>query len=205
VLEAAREIVTADGLDALQVADVARRADVGMGTIYLRFGDRAGLLRAVQSREALAMRDESLARLEKLATSARSGREVVEGAVAAIIGVFRAHEAAIGQLMALAARDPLMRERGTAAVHPAARAFVAVVSKVVRAPGVEPEVVADMIFRMTYDCCAHRVTFGPSVESPRRVSWRALETQLCRMAVAYADPAEAVEQTPRTPRKVKES
>jgi AcrR family transcriptional regulator len=46
ILRAAREVLLEVGLDA-PVDDIAGRADVGVGTIYRRFGDRDGLVRAV--------------------------------------------------------------------------------------------------------------------------------------------------------------
>ncbi|WP_214413929.1 TetR/AcrR family transcriptional regulator [Sphaerisporangium fuscum] len=47
ILEAAARLVAADGVKALSVDEVARAADVGVGTVYRRFGDRAGLIYAL--------------------------------------------------------------------------------------------------------------------------------------------------------------
>ncbi len=46
ILEAARQLMT-DGPDEVSMQEVARRAGVGVGTLYRRFGDRQGLLLAV--------------------------------------------------------------------------------------------------------------------------------------------------------------
>jgi AcrR family transcriptional regulator len=186
VLEGARAIVAEEGLDAVLVAAVALQAGVGIGTIYARFGDRAGLLRAIQEREAIDMQRACLTRLDRLLQGKPSPRNVVEGAVAAVVGVFREHSTDIGQLMALGARDPRMSERGSVSTHAVAEAFVAALSGAMRTRGAAPEVVADMIFRTTFATCAHRVTYGSSSQSPRRLSWTSLEADLCRMAVAYA-------------------
>ena len=51
ILEAARALLAQQGLDRLGMDDLARAACVGTGTLYRRFGDRAGL--------ALALLDES--------------------------------------------------------------------------------------------------------------------------------------------------
>ena len=53
VLTAAQDLLTRGGVDGLSMAEVAEVAGVGVGTVYRRFGDRAGLLLAVMNqREA---------------------------------------------------------------------------------------------------------------------------------------------------------
>ncbi|MER8183229.1 TetR/AcrR family transcriptional regulator [Kitasatospora sp. NPDC094015] len=47
ILRAAAEILDAAGPEGLSVAEVARVADTGVGTVYRRFGDRTGLLLAL--------------------------------------------------------------------------------------------------------------------------------------------------------------
>ncbi|UWX97005.1 TetR/AcrR family transcriptional regulator [Arthrobacter zhaoxinii] len=47
LLEAALELVAADGADALTMDDLASRARVGKGTVFRRFGSRAGLMQAL--------------------------------------------------------------------------------------------------------------------------------------------------------------
>ncbi len=43
ILQAAESLVAEQGIDAVSMEDVARAACVGTGTLYRRFGDRAGL------------------------------------------------------------------------------------------------------------------------------------------------------------------
>ncbi len=50
VLAAAERILAQNTLGGLSMAEVARAAGVGVGTIYRRFGDQAGLIRAVMNR-----------------------------------------------------------------------------------------------------------------------------------------------------------
>lgn len=53
VLAATQRLLAADGIGGLAMAEVAEAAGVGVGTVYRRFGDRAGLLLAVMNhREA---------------------------------------------------------------------------------------------------------------------------------------------------------
>ncbi|MFC6344921.1 helix-turn-helix domain-containing protein, partial [Nocardioides hankookensis] len=50
MLEATLELLEAGGLQAVTVAAVAQHARTSNGSLYHRFGDRAGLLRAAQER-----------------------------------------------------------------------------------------------------------------------------------------------------------
>lgn len=50
LLDAALEVIATDGLGGLSVAEVSRRSGVANGSLYHRFGDRAGLLAAAQER-----------------------------------------------------------------------------------------------------------------------------------------------------------
>lgn len=47
ILTAAARMVAAGGVERLALDEVARAADVGVGTVYRRFGDRAGLVFAL--------------------------------------------------------------------------------------------------------------------------------------------------------------
>ena len=47
LLAAATELIRERGIDAVSVDDVAAAAGVGKGTVFRRFGDKAGLIRAV--------------------------------------------------------------------------------------------------------------------------------------------------------------
>jgi AcrR family transcriptional regulator len=91
VLVAARDLFIERGIDA-PLDEVARRAGVGIGTLYRRFGDRDGLVRAVllealeQSRvvaeEALADEDQHGDGLERLASYLR---QMLDARVSAMI------------------------------------------------------------------------------------------------------------------------
>lgn len=60
ILEAAEAIVSASGVDALSMNEVASAAGVGVGTVYRRFGDRAGLAYALLDRSERAFQGQLL-------------------------------------------------------------------------------------------------------------------------------------------------
>lgn len=73
ILDAAREVFAQRGLDA-EVREIAKRAGVGIGTVYRHFGSREGLLTAlkVQSKEDLRRRLQSALETHEPATALRA-------------------------------------------------------------------------------------------------------------------------------------
>jgi AcrR family transcriptional regulator len=57
ILAAATELVGARGIERVSMEDVARAASVGNGTLYRRFGDRAGLALALLDEQTRAFQD----------------------------------------------------------------------------------------------------------------------------------------------------
>lgn len=92
ILLAAREVFVEQGAGA-PLEDVARRAGVGIGTLYRRFTDREGLLKAVVLDALEHSRDAAERALEVTADSGRPGlealarymRDVLELRVSAVI------------------------------------------------------------------------------------------------------------------------
>jgi AcrR family transcriptional regulator len=61
ILEAAAALVAERGIEAISMDDVARAACVGTGTLYRRFGDRAGLALALLDEHTRDLQDALLA------------------------------------------------------------------------------------------------------------------------------------------------
>lgn len=60
VLAAARALLAEHGVEHVSIDDIARSARVGAGTIYRRFGDRSGLIRALLDEHERRLQDEIL-------------------------------------------------------------------------------------------------------------------------------------------------
>jgi len=60
ILEAAEALIASRGVDRVSMDDVARAACVGKGTLYRRFGDRAGLARALLDEREGAFQEECI-------------------------------------------------------------------------------------------------------------------------------------------------
>jgi AcrR family transcriptional regulator len=76
ILGAAREIVDRQGIGALTIEDVARAAGVGVGTVYRRFRDRAGLLLAIVDDREVALQQAFLEGPPPLGPGAPSGERL---------------------------------------------------------------------------------------------------------------------------------
>src|SRR6476620_1660716 len=61
ILVAAGELVAESGIEAVSMEDVARAACVGTGTLYRRFGDRAGLADALLDEQTREFQNELIA------------------------------------------------------------------------------------------------------------------------------------------------
>lgn len=60
ILKVARELVACRGIDHVSMQEIAREAQVGTGTVYRRFGDRAGLAFALLQADAEAFQERLL-------------------------------------------------------------------------------------------------------------------------------------------------
>lgn len=60
VLNAAQQLLSESGLDAVDIREVAQAAGVGVGTIYRRFGDKGGLVAALLDTRERAFQDRLL-------------------------------------------------------------------------------------------------------------------------------------------------
>jgi AcrR family transcriptional regulator len=73
ILEAAAELVRDRGIEHVSMDDVARAACVGTGTLYRRFGDRAGLALALLDEETRDFQDALIAGPPPLGPGAPAG------------------------------------------------------------------------------------------------------------------------------------
>lgn len=79
ILAAARELLAQHGVSGVTTQQIADRADVAIGTLYLYAATKAELLIMVQNEKFAAAIDEGL-----VAASGAAGQDVLEGAVALV-------------------------------------------------------------------------------------------------------------------------
>lgn len=94
VLEAAQRLFAAGGVEAVSMDAVARAAGVGKGTLYRRFGDRAGLAMALLDDRERALQETVLRGAPPLGPGADPGERLV-----AFVRALVAHADRHGTLM----------------------------------------------------------------------------------------------------------
>jgi AcrR family transcriptional regulator len=185
ILQAGTVLLEQGGADALTVAAVAERAGMAVGSIYRRFGDKEGLLMAIQHAftENLAAEIAERASVERLRIL-RDPAVAVAEAVGALADAFQAHEALLRVFLLLGTGHEGVRAEGSRVSVEGNRRFAAALEHVTVA---HPDRAAalDFAFRLIYATLAHRVTQGEFLESERPLPWNELRSRLQTAVISY--------------------
>jgi AcrR family transcriptional regulator len=185
VLDASTKLLEEKGFDAFTIQDVSQRADVSVGAIYARFGNKETLLRAVHKHamDSIGREHESVGAADESATNAR---DVIVAAVRTVAGIFRGNEKLLRAFMHLGAVDDEISRRGSENSTDLARQFRATVlahrDEITHA---RPETAADVAFRMAYCTFARQVMYGPTFESDRAIGWDELVDEVGSACASY--------------------
>src|SRR5690349_6157088 len=125
VLDAARLLLEENGFEGFTVQEVAARAEISVGAIYERFGNKESLLRVVHGRlmDALARDAAGLERAGQIADPAAA----IAAAVATVARVPREHRRILRVFMHLGAVDSEIAAGGSQASIELGREFKAAV------------------------------------------------------------------------------
>jgi AcrR family transcriptional regulator len=188
MLDAAEELLAEGGPDALTVDAVIRRAETSTGSFYARFGDRQGLLLAVQDRFldrlelAASHQAEMLRGIDDL-------REALGLVVEGYLDTFRTHRNAFNAIMVQNRSIPSFRERGSLATRSAAASLVAILDE--RADQVthpDPAVAADVAFRTLFALATHIVMMDEGEVTGRTLSHTQWSQQTTDLLFGYLTP-----------------
>ncbi|TPQ23407.1 TetR/AcrR family transcriptional regulator [Streptomyces sporangiiformans] len=173
------------GADALTVAAVAERAGMAVGSIYRRFGDKEGLLLAIQhafteNLQAEITQRVSMERLRLL----RDPAVAIAEAVGAITDAFHAHEGLLRVFLLLGTRHEAVRVEGSRVSVEGNRNFAEALRHIPVAHP-DPAAALDFAFRLVYATIAHRVTQGEFLESDRPLPWNELRSHLQTAVISY--------------------
>lgn len=89
IMDAATELFAARGVTSTSIDDIASAAGIAKGSIYYNFESKAGLVE-----EIMAKNSELLAEALRAATAGRSGADLRDQVVRALLGLVREHSAA---------------------------------------------------------------------------------------------------------------
>ena len=119
-------------------------------------------------------------------STARHLRESVVEAVELVAGVFQGNRDVLRAFMHLGAVDEVISQRGSERSRELSRQFKAIVLEHRGEIGhADPEIAADIAFRMAYCTFARQVMYGPEFESDVPVPWEELVREVAAACVAY--------------------
>lgn len=116
MLEATLDLLATGGLQAVTIAAVAARAGTSNGSLYHRFGDRAGLLQATQDRALSAIEEETAAAFARADQEPDDERALLLLALAAL-GIFARHRGAMRAFLVEGQGEPAIQERNERSSH----------------------------------------------------------------------------------------
>ncbi|MFM9697005.1 TetR/AcrR family transcriptional regulator [Streptomyces europaeiscabiei] len=185
ILQAGYALLEEGGVDALTVAAVAERAGMAVGSIYRRFGDKEGLLLAIQHAFTEKLQAEITGRIspERLRIL-RDPAVVIAEAVGAITDTFHAHQALLRVFLLLGTRHEAVRTEGSRVSIEGNRYFTEALQ---HTPVAHPDPAAalDFAYRLVFATVAHRITQGEFLESDRPLPWNELRSHLQTSVVSY--------------------
>lgn len=186
VLDAAQKLLEERGYQAFTLAEVSRRAKVSIGSIYARVPSKDALFYAVHER----VMGQIVAAHERLGDPDHwrglATRELVREAVREVAEPFKANEKFVRVVMHRGAVDDHVAEVGSAASSRQAELFKSLVlTRRDEFVHPDPELAADVAFRLAYCTLARQVMYGPTFESRRPIAWDALVDELGAACCAY--------------------
>jgi AcrR family transcriptional regulator len=175
VLEAATELLNEEGYQGFTLAEVSRRARVSIGSIYARVSSKDALFYAIHERVMEQIAEENAAFSDPSRWGRLSSRKLVIEAVRELAEPFRAHAAILRVIMHRGAIDEVVSNRGSAAASALAEQFKALMlSRRREITHPDPELAADVAYRMAYSTVARQIMYGATFESQRPVEWNDL-------------------------------
>jgi len=187
MIAAATALFLAGGYEAVTASEVARGAGVAVGTIYGRFGNKDGLVKAVQA--GLLAQIETA--IDALGTSpgwpgAADGVLGVSDWIAALAALLDAHASDLQPIMQHAAIDPSTAEMGRGSYEHLYETFVAALADGREgAASVRGREACGHCFVIAYASFARALGLGTSPDAADRASLPTLTRVLGDMCEAY--------------------
>ena len=207
VLAAGIELLRLEGYAGLSIAEVCKRADVSVGSIYARFKSKEALFQALHVRMLEIIDQEQASLFEGLApATAGTDRSVVETAVERVADHVDRHQALLRVMILRGAVDADTRARGSASSLQLADRFETFLLDNVAAFGVDdPALAVDIAFRILYATLTRRLVSGPTFESRRILEWDAFVAEIGRALSSYLLGSTPVRPSAPRRRKAKKS
>ncbi|MEZ0350868.1 TetR/AcrR family transcriptional regulator [Mycobacterium sp. pR1184] len=171
LLQAARRLVAKRGADAVTMDDVAAAAGVGKGTLFRRFGTRAGLMMVLLDEDERASQQAFLFGPPPLGPDAAPMERLVAFGRERLCFVHNHHA-----LLSAAKGDPLTRHAGAASVQ---RTHVRVLLQTADTSG-DLDVQTDALLALLdVDYVEHQLNYGGHTLESLGDAWESLARKLC--------------------------
>jgi AcrR family transcriptional regulator len=171
LLEAARRLVNSRGAHGVTMDDIAAAAGVGKGTLFRRFGTRAGLMMVLLDEDEKASQQAFLFGPPPLGPGAPPLDRLIAFGRERICFVHNHHE-----LLSAASRGPHTRHVGAAAVQ---RRHVLVLLQAAQTTG-DLDVQTDALLALlNADYIEHQLTEGGHTQETLSDAWATLASKLC--------------------------
>jgi AcrR family transcriptional regulator len=192
IIDATLEALVETGPEDLTMSDVAHRAGLSVGTLYLHFADKKEMVSSAH--------DQFLAQIETGSDFSAIPLDAdestfIRGLAAQLLGLLQRHEQLLRAFIVQAALDPYLHDRASQQTRALSRAFKSrLMLKRDSFGNGASEIAADVCFRLIYDTASRRSSHGATFSIALDVSWAQLEIELSRACAAYlaADRAEAM-------------
>ncbi len=182
VLRSGERLLAQKGYEGFTIAEVSRRAKVSVGSVYGRFENKDALVQALHRRmlERMAANGGGSA-----AADADLDVAVRRGIGALSAGMDR-ERSVLRVFMMRGAVDQAISGPGSEASRAVARRFTeAVLVHRDEIGHPDPEIAADVAFRIAYDVLARNVMYGPTFESSVEIDWDTLTEELSVASLTY--------------------
>ena len=185
MLDAAESLLDVGGPDALTVDAVVQAAHTSTGSFYARFGDRQGLLVALQDR-FLERLTASLVRAFDASAADADLTRTIDRLVVDFLDAFRTNRQAFIAFMLINRSDPVMRERGSLASRAAGEAIAQLLEpfhcEIVHP---EPALAADFVYRTLFALGTQTVMFDDGEVSIRNYTDQSRARETAKLLLAY--------------------
>jgi AcrR family transcriptional regulator len=187
VLQAGEELLAERGYEGFTIAEVSRKAKVSVGSVYGRFENKDALVYAIHRRLIVRLNEPSGDEAQPIADDPDLDlRGAVEKVTRLLADRMDRDRALLRAFMLRAAVDPNIARPGSEGSQAFGRAFKAALLARRREIGhPDPELAADIAYRMAYDVLTRHVMYGPTFESDTEHTWDELVDELILASVAY--------------------
>jgi AcrR family transcriptional regulator len=187
VLKAGEKLLAQKGYDGFTISEVSRKAKVSVGSVYGRFKSKDALIYEIHRRQLERMTTWIAAEGEAIAQDPNLDlRGAVIRAVHLLADSTDRERALLRAFMLRAPVDPNIAGPGAVGSQFVGRAFKAsVLAHRAEIGHPDPELAADIAYRMVYDVLTRNIMYGPAFESDTERTWDELVDELISASVAY--------------------